>query len=364
MFNLFNPPFESLRTPIELPIFAYLNKQTDAEIKKVIDHYNHNVYQSDVSVRLFKILAELKQYIHLSPETLFRYVRNNTAKMCMAYNIVSPVSNGSITSMGELYNRNIAELFISVEYPVDVQKAIGAFENLKPVRVISHDFSDFSYGLVDGKYACQEKGLAIFTIDLALLAIQYQHWYNNLRFIEKRNYYLPTTHFIARYLWTGILPTHMDNVLFNRLVNLVKNKKNQVSRNSQSFYLTDYSARYDDGFRQLLDRWKAGPSDWLARLNSIPSIKYGSYWQAIAMPDAAPTRQLKWAAVLSKLKVLEFLLLTDQYNTNNAMNRSEQIALERDIRILFNDKSLEMYLPENLIERVKWVYDQLNLQQP
>ena len=156
----------------------------------------------------------------------------------------------------------------------------------------------------------------------------------------------------------------MDNVLFNRLVNLVKNKKNQVSRNSQSFYLTDYSARYDDGFRQLLDRWKAGPSDWLARLNSIPSIKYGSYWQAIAMPDAAPTRQLKWAAVLSKLKVLEFLLLTDQYNTNNAMNRSEQIALERDIRILFNDKSLEMYLPENLIERIKWVYDQLNLQQP
>ncbi len=99
-------------------------------------------------------------------------------------------------------------------------------------------------------------------------------------------------------------------------------------------------------------------------MNSIPSIKYGSYWQAIAMPDAAPTRQLKWAAVLSKLKVLEFLLLTDQYNTNNAMNRSEQIALERDIRILFNDKSLEMYLPENLIERIKWVYDQLNLQQP
>ena len=364
MFNLFNPPFETLRIPISLPLFDYLNKQTNMEVNKVVEYYNNNVYQADVSSRLFKILTELKQYVHLAPETLYRYVRNNTARLCMAYNIVSPVSNGSVASMGELYNRNIAELFISVEYPIDVAKSIKSFNVLKPLRVVSHDFSDFSYGLIDGKYNCQEKGLAIFTIDLALLAIQYQHWYNNLRFVKDRNYYLPTTHFIARYLWTGVLPSHMDNVLFNRLVNAVKNKPNQNSRNSQSFFLTDYSMRYDEGNRQLLERWKTNPSDWLTRLNSIPSINYGSYWQAIAMPDVAPTRQIKWALVLAKLKVLEFLLLIDQSSGNSYMNRSDRIALERDVRLLLNDKSLEMYLPESLLERVKWVYSQLDQQQP
>lgn len=364
MFNLFNPPFESLRTPIDLPLFSYLNKQTEAEINKVKDHYNANIYNSEVGVRLFKILTELKQYVHLSPETLFRYVRNNTARMCMAYNIVSPTSNGSIASMGELYNRNIAELFISVEYPVNIQKCIASFDQLRPIRVVSHDFSDFSYGMTDGKYSCQEKGLAIFTIDLAVLALQYQHWYNNLRYLKNRDFYLPTTHFIARYIWTGILPTHMDNVLFNRLVNHIKNKPNQVSRNAQSFYLTDYSNRYEEGFRQLVARWQAVPSDWLTRLNSIPSIKAGSYWQSIAMPDVAPTRQVKWAMVLAKLKVLEFLILTDLYSSNTYMNSTDRVMLERDVRLLFNDKSLEMYLPESLIQRVKWVYDRLNQQQP
>ena len=80
MFNLFNPPFETLRTPISLPLFDYLNNQTNIEVNKVVEYYNNNVYQADVSSRLFKILTELKQYVHLAPETLYRYVRNNTAR--------------------------------------------------------------------------------------------------------------------------------------------------------------------------------------------------------------------------------------------------------------------------------------------
>ena len=364
MFNLFNPPFESLRTPIDLPLFTYLNKQTSLEIDKVTDYYNTNIYNANVGIRLMKILTEFKQYIHLAPPTLFNYIRNNTSRICMAYNIVSPTNNGSIAVMGELYNRNIAELFVSVEYPVDVNKSIAAFDHLKPLRVLSHDFSDFSYGLIDGRYQCQEKGLAIFSIDLALLAIQYQHWFNNHRHVKSRDYYLPTTHFIAKYLWTGVLPSHMDNVLFNRLINRIKNKPNQISRNSQSFYLTDFSTRYDEGLRQLVDRWKAVPSDWLTRLNSIPSIKYGSYWQSIAIPDVAPTRQIKWALVLSKLKVLEFLLLTDQFTNNTGMNSTDRNYLEREIRLLNNDKSLEMFLPESLMQRIRWVYAQVNTQQP
>lgn len=364
MFNLFNPPFRSLRTPISLPLFDYLTKQTAMEVDKVVEYYGRNVYNADVSTRLFKILTELKQYVHLDPATLFRLIRRETTRMCMAYNIVSPTSEGSVVSMGEMYNRNIAELFISVEYPIDVDKALKTITHMKPVRVISHDFSDFSYGLADGRYVCQEKGLAVFTIDLAVLALQYQHWWNNQRFVKDRNYYLPTSHFIARYIWTGLLVTHMDCVVFNRLVNHIKNNPNQVSRNSQSFYLTDYGDRFAYGFEQLTNQWKKVPSDWLTRLNSIPSIAYGSYWQSIAMPDVAPTRQVKWALVLAKLKTLEFLLLTDQYHGNSGMNSSDRRSLEMDIRLVFNDKALEMYLPESLIKRVKWVYDQINLQQP
>lgn len=360
MFSLFNPPFNRDRTPIVLPMFDYLIKQTQHEVTKVVDFYQQNIYHARTTDRLVKLLIELQSFMDLSPENLVNTVRNNTARLCNAYNIVSPINNAKITNQGEMYNRNNPELFIFVEYPFGVKKCVDNYKALKPVRVVSHDFTDFGYGLANGAYQSQETGIAIFTIDIALLALQYQQWFQKERYIKERNYHLPTTHFVVKYIWTGLLSTHMDNVIFNRLLNRLKKQPSAPSRTPHSFYTVDYGDRFDATLDQLIARYQNQPSDWLQRMNSIPSLEYGSYFKAVSYPDTAPTRQIKWAMVLSKLKMVEFLLLTDGYDQNTALNLTDREAIARELRILRNDRSLELFVPQTVLSRIERVYDEVN----
>lgn len=360
MFSLFNPPFNRDRTPIVLPMFDYLIKQTQHEVNKVVDYHQQNIVHAKTTDRLVKLLIELQSFMDLSPENLVNTVRNNTARLCNAYNFVSPINNAKITNQGEMYNRNNPELFIFVEYPFSVKNCVENYKALKPVRVVSHDFTDFGYGLANGCYQSPESGLSIFTIDIALLALQYQQWFQKERYIKERDYHLPTTYFVVRYIWTGLLSTHVDNVIFNRVLNRLKNQPNTMTKSPHSFYTVDYGDRFDSTIDQLISRFKTQPMDWLQRLNSIPSLEYGSFFNAVSYPDTAPTRQIKWAMVLSKLKIVEFLLLTDRFDQNTALNLSDRESIARELRILRNDRSFEIFMPQTALARIERVYNEVN----
>lgn len=363
MFSLFNPPFTGERTKIILPLFDYLINQTKHEVSKVTDYYNDNLINAKTTDRLVKLLVELQSFMDLSPESLVNVIRNQTVRLCNAYNFVSPLNNGKISNQGEMYNRNNPELFISVEYPFGVKNCVENYSSLKPVRVVSHDFSDFSYGVTNGNYLSTESGVCVFTIDLALLALQYQQWYKKERYVKSRNIYLPTTHFVARYIWTGILSTHMDNVIFNRLLNRIQGIPNANARQAQSYLMVDYGDRFDALFDQLIDRFKKQPTEWQQRLNSIPSLDYGTFFRSVTYPDVAPTRQIRWAMVLSKLKMVEFLLVTDQYAQNESVNLTDREAIARELRVLRNDRSLEIFVPETTLNRIERIYNIVNKQQ-
>ena len=362
MFSLFNPPFDSERNKIVLPMFDYLTKQTLHEVDKVRTYYQENITTVKTSDRLVKLLVEMQTWMDFAPETLVKVVRNNTPRLCNAYNIVSPVSQGKITNQGEMYNRNNPELFISVEYPFDVKKCVTYYQNLKPLRVVSHDFTDFSYNIANGNYLSSESGICIFTIDLALLALQYQQWYHKERYVEARKYHHPTTYFVVKYLLTGMLSTHMDNVLFNRFLNRLQGEPCAQGRPNPGILLVDYGARYDDLFDTLIEKFRRQPTVWTQRLNSLPSLEYSTFFRSVSYPDVAATRNIKWAMVLSKLKIVEALLLTDQFDGNESFNNFERETIARELRVLRNDRSLVVFLPQKVLDRIERVYSIVNKQ--
>lgn len=364
MLNLFNPPFNNgSRTKIVLPLFDYLIKQTKHETTKVFDYYQDNFNVVESNTRLVKFLLEIQSLMDLKPETLVSVIRNNAPRYCSAYNLSSPYMNSKIQTLGEFYNRNNPEIIINVEYPFNVKRCVENYKNVKPFRVVSHEFSDFSYGIANGRYLSHEAGLCIFTLDLALLALQYQQWYHLERFVKERNLYLPTTHFVVKYVLSNMLTTHMDTVIFNRLINQLSDRPNATPKQNNSIMLVDYGQRFDDAFEQLIDRMKRQPTDWEQRLHSIPSLDYGSYYHSVTFPDCAPTRQVRWALVLSKLKLIEFLILTDRFDNNPAVNLFERDTIARELRVMRNDRTFELFIPTLTRNRIETIYQQVNRQQ-
>lgn len=360
MLNLFNPPFIGGRTPPVLPMYDYIVRTMNREMERVKNYYRENIHTLDNTHRLVKLLIDLQSYMSLSPEILVRTIRNETPRLCRAYGINSPVVYSGIQPMGEIYKRNCAEVFISVEYDFDVKKCIDNFQHIQPIHVLSHDFTDLGMGIGNGKYNSDEFGTCVFSIDLAMLALQYRVWWEKERYIKETDTYLPTHYFAHKYPIVNMLGTHSDVCIFNRILVLAKGNKPAVSRNHHSFLLADVEDRVDATHGKLLERFQSTPMDYLQRLNALPSLQYGTYYRSMNHPDLAPTRNIRWALVLARLNSVEFLLDMDEVSNSEYMNQYERTQTAIELRIMRNDRSLASYLPAPTINRIERVYQKVS----
>lgn len=360
MLNLFNPPFMGGRTPPILPMYDYIIKTMNREMDRVKNYYRENIYVLENSHRLIRLLIDLQTYMTLSPESLVRTIRNETPRLCRAYDINSPIVHSGIQTIGEIYKRNCAEVFISVEYDFDVKKCIDNFQQLQPIHVLTHDFTDLGMGLANGKYNSEEFGTSVFSIDLALLALQFKVWWEKERYVKETDTYLPTHYFAHKYPIVNMLGTHTDVCIFNRMVSLARGITPPNGRNHHSFLVADISDKIDGTHEKLLERFKSTPMDYLQRLNAIPSLQYGSYYRSVNHPELAPTRNVRWAMVLSRLNAVEFLLTMDEASNSEHMNLYERTVIATELRIMRNDRTITAYLPSTTVNRLERVYQSVS----
>lgn len=360
MLNIFNPPFMGGRTPPVLPMYDYVVRTMNREMSRVKDYYRENNFSLENTHRIIKLLIDLQSYMDCSPETLVRAVRIDLPRLCRAYGITSALGNGGIQTRGEMFKQNCADVFISVEYDFDVKKCYTYFQQLQPIKVLSHDFTDIGFGLANGKYNSQEYGTCVFSIDITMLALQFKAWWDKERYIKEQDINLPTHIFAQRYPIVNILGTHTDIAIFNRLISLLKGKEIPNSRNQHSFMVADVSPQLDKTHLQLIDKLKATKTDYLQRLNAIPSLQFGSYFRSTNHPDLAVTRNNRWAMTLARLNTVEFLLEVDRVSNSEATNMYERELMARELRIMFNDRSLTPYLPTVTVDRITRVYSEVS----
>lgn len=360
MLNIFNPPYLGGRTPPVIPLYDYVTQTMNREMQRVKAYYRENIYTLENTHRLVRLLIDLQTYMHCSPEVLVRTIRTETPRLCRAYGINSPVVMSGIDSLGELYKRNCAEVFISVEYDFDVKKCFNHFRQLQPVKVLSHDFTDIGFGLANGQYDSEEVGTVVLSIDLALLALQFKAWWDTERYVKETDTYLPTHLFAHRYVIVNMLGTQTDISIFNRLLSLSKNTPIPTARGHHSFMIADSTSRLDSCHVKLLERFKNTPMDYMQRLNAVPSLQYGSYYRSMNHPDLAPTRYVRWALVLSRLNSVEFLLEMDKVSKSQHMNLYERDTVARELRVMINERSLSAYLPSPTIDRINRVYSEVS----
>lgn len=365
MINIFNLPFAGGRTPVVLPMYDYIISRMKEQHNRVKSFYRENVFAVDNSHILVKVLTEMNRYMELTPDQVVHQVEANTSALERAFSFNSPVVDGGYRNDGSLYNRHVPEVWISVDHDFDVDRCVANWRELQPIRCLNHEFTDLTMGIPNGKYINDNNAIVVVAVDLPMLALQYKCWTDEVRFNPETGLYRPLHEFIYQYPLTALTATQTDIAIFNRLHNTLKGVKNNTSRDRHSFLVVDYALRIDDLNERLLDTFKRRPLDWKAILNSIPSITYGSYYRSTSYPDMAATRQVKWALVMARLKMVEFLLdLDDITKTNAAINLEMRDIISRELRATLSDKSMQLFPSAEITKRINSVYARVNRETP
>lgn len=344
LFNLVQPTSVGVQ---RYPEWNYIRDGLRRNLATVVKYYRTNPIAVNGSHFLVRLLQSIT-VPHSQP--IDRYYDNVDAlsmNLSMALKMTSSIYDGQVFR-GIFYGEGSNEVIIAHDEEFDIYEAERGWENLQPIKVLRHPFSDLGLNIPNGKRSGSETGISVIAINIPMLAIQYRSFRKNEDYLNPNDSQRSIYHFVHMYALTNMLFSHLDVAVFNRIHNLLIGAPLGESFRSHSFHLPDYSQKVTAAQNKVLRILDRLSHDFIQTLLTVPLIVKPDLSKLVEMPDVAPTRQVLWALLLARLPVLNFLFQSakdgaGKRNQQQVNNVRRALTSYRSSRLLERHLTLDMW---------------------
>lgn len=263
--------------------------------------------------------------------------------LCNSLGITNATGKGKVHT-GEFFNGDTKEIIYCTDDHVRVSSFDKSDSNwwkkLKPVKIVSHPFTDLNFNIPDGDYINgQEAGRAVISISFPLLMLQFKYWCLNERRYDETSL-KPTHNFVYIYPLLNCVADCMNISMFNRLINIASGlgENNVKFQRVTSVALVDHSARLDAALNRLNFNLKKNRLNFPDVINNLPSLTDEGL---LVVPDYVPTKPIRWLDLVSRLEAYIFLF-ENFYATGDRANANQmyQIQMLKLLKSLESDKTI------------------------
>jgi len=350
MYQLFTKQFDSANSVIKPGGFDYLQRTYQREILNINDYYNNRVYAIKSNHLLCRLLQSANVPHQYEIDRFMEAAYARSPYISKHFKFTSDINYG-IFHQGIFYGDGVDELIIYDESYFNPYEAIINWKNIQAVKVLEHPVSSLGLLIPNGKRNTTSTGLAVISIDIPLLLIQYRGFcsqqFLKVDYEENADSLLAVTHFLHMYVLPNMLYSHIELVIRNRLMNLFYGAPMDVSLAKHPFPVINYDDKLDKCLLTIIKHIKDTNMQYFSMLKNIPSIFVRDCQAALQMPDMAKTRQVWWALLLTRLNTMKFLL--DIGGSKGISNNKSFInKLQIDIKRLLDENLIESMLPEDM----------------
>ena len=309
MQKLFTKRFDSTNSVIKPPAFELIRRIYQRQIDTITDYYHSRVIGVPSNHLLCRLLTTANVPFQYDVDRYMEAAYARSPYVGKYFNLTSEINYGRFND-GVFYGPGNDELLLYDESYFNPYDALLQWKTLSPVKVLEHPISDFGLKLPDGRSNSTATGLSVVSIDIPLLLLQYRGFVMEQygRIIGGEAGQLATSHFVHMYVLPGMIKSHIDLVIMNRLKNLYYGAPMSQATTKHPFQVIDYGSRVDRVLLDVLKHIENKSTLYSTSLKSIPSV-YGQDMQdALMVPDMSPTRQVWWALILTRLSTASFLL--------------------------------------------------------
>lgn len=350
MYQLFTKVYDSLTAVIRPPEFELIKRTYEAQLLNIINYYNNRVYAVKSNHLLCRLLTMSEIPVQYELDRYVEIAYTRSPYVAKHFNFTSELSYGKVAP-SIFYGPENNEIILYNEDYFDIDVVIKNWKTVSAVKVLEHPFSDLGLLLPTGIDHSTDKGLVVMTVNIPMLLVQYRSFvleqYNRILMPGNNEARLSVTHFVHMYVLPNILESHLELCIVNRLINLYYGAPMGEALKHHPFSLIDYSAKIDKTLLSVSKRLQRTRMLYFSMLKNIPSIDYPDAQEALLMPDIARTRQVWWAMLLTRLRIIKFLL--DIGGANGiAMNRSMVNKLQIELKHLQEENMIKTLLPDDM----------------
>lgn len=289
-----------------------------ANLDTVLQYYRNHSLAVPAEHFLVTLINSLGVSTNLNLERYYNNVCERALDLSRVMNLTSPISRGKPLK-GVFFSEDCIEAVLSLDDDFDYEHVHENWREVSAVRVLRHPVSDLSLLPWSKRTQYTDVGVAISSVNIPMLAVQYRAFRLHERELAKQDpEYVERTvmHFVQMYALTNMLPSYLDCVLFNRMYNLTVGKPMGSALKRQPFHLVDWRSRLTKTQTDILERLGKSKVDMHTLLANCPLVDEFSGLEFSVLPDVAKTRQVMWLLIMSRLRILIWLLSMSERNGN------------------------------------------------
>ncbi|QXO10211.1 hypothetical protein pEaSNUABM37_00252 [Erwinia phage pEa_SNUABM_37] len=285
---------------------------------------NLSAQNNNVIVRLLKQfkMPDLTQLSATNVRKYFDDIRNKDYRIGNMVGMVSSTSYGTI-SKSNFYSDSVTEILITTSSTYEDIKGI-AWTDLEPIKAHRHPYDTTNYGILDKRQILGGEGIAVLSIDIPVLAVQFLQFQQWAKAINLKP--MPTfQQYAIMYPIQNLIKSHNDIAAINRTIKAYRGIKGHDLQPRQAFWLMDDMPLMDQLIARMVPELKRTPRYWESVLMHMPTL-YRSGYDAIRLPVDIDVRQNRWAWIIARTWLIDFLLEVE-YSFNRGQKEGEKINL-------------------------------------
>lgn len=329
MITLFKRQPNATRRNVVFPRFQYIAQRLSDNVNKAVNYFefrrgvvpaNHPLVRFIDSIVVPHSMGE-REYFNTATDASYFTGR----AIGFGSSIYAPIEFRS----GVFYGSLVSEYIYLV--PSEYEPQVDSYRDWRPVNVRVHPRSDFSLFPLMPKFANNESGYAVITIDPGLLMLQYREWRKEqLRLPEGER--LTTPHFVYMYVLPNMLYSHIDVAWLNKIINSTMGLAVSPTRPLSGLALPSADTFVTEVIDKIVDTITAREYHFESVLLGIPTPFSGTMFDTALLPKLPFIRSTKGFELLSTLPWIEFIFALDATNESqqNRLSRNElSVALRR-----------------------------------
>ncbi len=306
MYSLFTSPLGNQPMTVVEAEFEMYKKQTAIDVEKVIDYYRYGSFFTWGNHLVTKLIKTIGAPLALDMDRYYEVIRARAPGISAVSGLTTTSSPGRIFS-GVFYY-GCPEIIIARVGDDRPSELVKDWRNLTPVKLLACPISNLNYLPPMGQNVQSERGLVVVDIDVAMLMLMYREFIiQDVKLSEAtpERARLNETHFVGKYVIPNMIKSQTDWAIFNRFYNLVMGAPHGEAYRKVPVLMADYHKRLDKGLEHLTAKLSHVKRPYEYYLANIPTVFTDHLTQ---LPDIAETRQVWWALVASRIKVMELLI--------------------------------------------------------
>lgn len=356
MYQLIKPPVSLRGGDLSNPQFARIKAGLERNYITIQNFYRDNPRYINSGHFLVKLIQTLGVSLDQDDYVYVSKVDDWAMSLAMTLKMTSAIYRGKLFSPGHFYGPGVDEIIIANTDTFDIDEAVKNWPDLQPIRVLSHPFADLDMAIPNGKTHSDERGIAVITINIPLLALQYKCWRRWNSAVSDGSP-RSTMQFLYSFPLPNMIESQTNIAILNRAMIRFFEGSYPKNKAAHSFYLTNWSNEVDrsiDYFYQFVQHKALSFSDIISHM---PSMGNQGMHGALKLPEEAFTVQIQWAVVMARLALTTFLVQFNE-DTGNTNNQGNLNYLRRWLSLVEINRGLEQALPKKEFDETMYIIDE------